>query len=76
MPSPANLFRGLYTVAEIQAKLRALAETGLPGSVSGAGKSMTFLRMTPEQYGIELRAELNRLQGNSEPRRVEQILIP
>jgi len=73
MGSPANLFRDLFTVAELQAMLKELATTGMITALSGGGKSGSYSRLDPIQQGIELRAELNRLLGVQRPQKVGQI---
>jgi hypothetical protein len=74
MPSPAGLFYNLFTVSQLQTMLQELAINGMITSIGGGAKSGGFSRLSPEQMGIELRAELNRLTGQSAPDRVQHIL--
>lgn len=74
MPSPSGIFRDIFTIAELQAMLRDLAENGVITSLSGGAKSGGFSRLDPMQQGIELRAELNRLGGTVRPQKVSQDL--
>jgi hypothetical protein len=74
MPSPAYIFRDLFTVAELQTMLRDLATTGRISSLGGAAKSSSFENIPYAQLLIELRAELNRLQGHCRAQKVVQLL--
>ncbi len=70
MPSPAYLLRDLYTEAELTAMLKELFTTGIITAMSGAAKSGSFARLSPQQQAIELRAELDRLNGESVPKKI------
>lgn len=76
MSSPAFIFRDLYTVADLQDMLRELGTSGRITSLSGAAKSSSFENIPFPQLVIELRAELNRLQGRVRPQKVVQVLSP
>ena len=76
MPSPAYIFRDLYTVAELQDMLKTLGATGRINSLGGAAKSSSFENIPFPQLLIELRAELNRLQGRHRGQKVVQVLTP
>ncbi len=76
MPSPAFVFKDLFTAEELRTMLRELALTGRIQSLSGGQKSGSFSVLDPAQLAIELRAELNRLTGAPRVDRVEQRLFP
>ena len=76
MPSPAYIFRDLFTVAELQTMIQELATGGRITSVSGSGKSASFEHIPFSQLMIELRAELNRLSGIGRASKVQQVLSP
>ena len=74
MPSPSGLLRGLYTLSELQGFARELLEVGQVTSINGAQKGGSFARLSPIQQGIELRAEINRLNGESTAKKVNMDL--
>ena len=76
MPSPAFIFRDLFTVAELQEMITTAATTGRISSLGGAAKSSSFEHIPFDQLLIELRAELNRLQGRARAQKVVQVLTP
>jgi hypothetical protein len=75
VPSPAFIYRDLFTVAELEAMIIDLATNGRFTSLSGGSKSGGIEHLPFMQQMIELRAELNRLQGTARAQRVEQRLF-
>jgi hypothetical protein len=70
MPSPAYLLRDLYTEDELKAMLKELFATGMITAMSGGQKSGSFARLSPERQAIELRAEIDRLNGEAIPKKI------
>lgn len=75
MPSPAYIFRDLFTVAELQAMIIDIAQNGQITSLSGGAKSSTFDQIPVTQLLIELRAELNRLTGRGRAQKVQNRFV-
>tara|TARA_R110000868_G_scaffold143470_1_gene361652 strand:- start:127 stop:402 length:276 start_codon:yes stop_codon:yes gene_type:complete len=76
MPSPAYILRGLFTAAELTAMLKELFQFGRFTSLAGGAKNSGIEYMPFEQQVIEIRAELDRLNGTTRPNRVEQVIMP
>ena len=76
MPSPAFILRDLFTAAELTAMLKDLFENGRFTSLAGGAKSSGIEYLPFPQQVIEIRAELDRLNGTTRPNRVEQVIMP
>ena len=76
MPSPAFILRDLFTAAELTAMLKDLFQNGRFTSLAGGAKSSGIEYLPFPQQVIEIRAELDRLNGTTRPNRVEQVIIP
>lgn len=76
MPSPAFILRDLFTAAELTAMLKDLFQNGRFTSLEGGAKSSGIEYLPFPQQVIEIRAELDRLNGTTRPNRVEQVIIP
>ncbi len=75
MPSPAYVYRDLFTADELRAMIVDLATNGRFTSLSGGAKSSTRDYLPFAQQLIELRAELDRLNGVTAANRIEQRLF-
>lgn len=70
MPSPQYLLKDLFTVEELEAMLKELFQFGRFTSLSGAAKSGGIEFLPFEQQMIEIRAELDRLNGEITPKKI------
>lgn len=70
MPSPQFILRGLFAADELTAMLKDLFQNGRFTSLAGGAKSSGIEYLPFPQQVIEIRAELDRLNGTQLPSKV------